>query len=143
MNTALTSPHPLSLADKSRFRGRETGACIPGHVTVWEFVHWTSSYIKCLNHATGRYVICPFIRYSNDTGMIHDFDPTIGLSTLWYIIWLLAVFSLSNVLFARLWFSKRAKWFNDLSDWIIRKKMKGNYFNDLLLQLLTLFNRDN
>lgn len=104
MNTALTSPHPLSLVDKSRFCGRETDACIPTWTrdcvricTLDLFLH----KVPKSRDRTRRYVIRLFIQRSNDRGTLCDSDPIIALPTLSRAIWLPAVLSLSNPSFRR------------------------------------------
>lgn len=99
MNTALTSPHPPFIGWQiTLLRPGDGRVYIPGtRVTVWEFVHRISlslspfppspsSYMECLNHTAGQYVICLFIQCSNGTRTTYDFDPIIRLLTLLRVI---------------------------------------------------------
>lgn len=100
MNTALTSPHPPFIGWQiTLLRPGDGRVYIPGtRVAVWEFVHRISlslylspslslsSYMECLNHTAGQYVICPFIQCSNGTRTTYDFDPIIRLLTLLRVI---------------------------------------------------------
>lgn len=100
MNTALTSPHPPFIGWQiTLLRPGDGRVYIPGtRVAVWEFVHRfslslylppslsLSSYMECLNHTAGQYVICLFIQCSNGTRTTYDFDPIIRLLTLLRVI---------------------------------------------------------
>lgn len=100
MNTALTSPHPPFIGWQiTLLRPGDGRVYIPGtRVAVWEFVHRISlslylspslslsSYMECLNHTAGQYVICLFIQCSNGTRTTYDFDPIIRLLTLLRVI---------------------------------------------------------
>lgn len=89
MNTALTSPHPPFIGWQITLLRPGDGRVYIylGHAWLCENLYASlplplSSYMECLNHTAGQYVICLFIQCSNGTRTTYDFDPIIRLLTL-------------------------------------------------------------